>query len=106
MRQLGNVDLAEWKRSGRMNVFHYGYGRMMPVHYELFEDASHYNALDAICRSPSWSSRDSTTMRSIRQPSKRGPGRRPNVELHMLDDDHQLAASLPFIWDTIRKISS
>jgi hypothetical protein len=23
---------------------------------------------------------------------------RPNVELHMLEDDHQLHASLPFIW--------
>ena len=25
--------------------------------------------------------------------------RRPNVELHMLDDDHQLASSLSYIWD-------
>jgi hypothetical protein len=24
---------------------------------------------------------------------------RPNVELHMLDDDHQLIASLPYIWE-------
>src|SRR6476646_10784236 len=24
MRQLGNVGLAEWKRAGRINVFHYG----------------------------------------------------------------------------------
>jgi hypothetical protein len=23
---------------------------------------------------------------------------RPNVELHMLDDDHQLGASLEYIW--------
>jgi surfactin synthase thioesterase subunit len=25
--------------------------------------------------------------------------RRPNVELHMLDDDHQLGASLDYMWD-------
>jgi len=24
---------------------------------------------------------------------------RPNVELHLLDDDHQLTASLPAIWE-------
>jgi surfactin synthase thioesterase subunit len=24
--------------------------------------------------------------------------RRPNVELHLLDDDHQLASSLNYIW--------
>ena len=52
MRQLGNVGLAEWKRAGRMNVFHYGYGRMMPVHYELYEDASHYSADDAYLPQP------------------------------------------------------
>jgi pimeloyl-ACP methyl ester carboxylesterase len=27
--------------------------------------------------------------------------RRPNVELHMFDDDHQLAASLPDIWNRL-----
>ena len=27
--------------------------------------------------------------------------RRPNVELHMLDDDHQLTASLGYIWEKL-----
>ena len=74
MRQLGNNDLADWKRFGRTTVFHYGYGRMMPVHYELYEDASHYNALDAMLPQPSSSSRASMTTRSIRRQWKRGPG--------------------------------
>jgi hypothetical protein len=26
---------------------------------------------------------------------------RPNVQLHLLDDDHQLARSLPFIWEMV-----
>jgi hypothetical protein len=28
---------------------------------------------------------------------------RPNVELHLLDDDHQLAASLDVIWREMRR---
>jgi hypothetical protein len=28
---------------------------------------------------------------------------RPNVELHMLDDDHQLLGSLDYIWDHCRR---
>jgi hypothetical protein len=27
---------------------------------------------------------------------------RPNVELHMLDDDHQLTASVDYIWGQMR----
>jgi hypothetical protein len=27
--------------------------------------------------------------------------RRPNVALHMLDDDHQLKSSLPYIWERL-----
>jgi hypothetical protein len=28
---------------------------------------------------------------------------RPNVELHMLDDDHQLLGSLEYIWEECRR---
>lgn len=103
MRQLGNVGLAEWKRAGRINVFHYGFGRMMPVHYALFEDASHYSADEAYLPQPvlvfQGQHDDAVDPETVTAWSSR----RPNVELHMLDDDHQLAASLPVIWDTIRK---
>jgi surfactin synthase thioesterase subunit len=30
-------------------------------------------------------------------------GVRPNVELHMLDDDHQLLGSLEYIWNESRR---
>ena len=103
MKQLGNNDLAEWKRYGRTTVFHHAYGRMMPVHYELYEDASHYNAQDAMLPQPiivfQGKHDDAVDPAAVEAWARR----RPNVELHLLDDDHQLAASLPFIWDTLRK---
>ena len=53
LSELGERGLAAWKRAGRLTVFHYGYGRMMPVHYELYEDARRYDAMDAELRSRS-----------------------------------------------------
>src|SRR4029453_226964 len=32
--KLGSVGLDEWRTSGQLPVFHYGYGRIVPVHYE------------------------------------------------------------------------
>ena len=93
--------IADWKAAGRMNVFHFGYGRIMPVHYALYEDTQRYDAFNA----------------DVRQPALVFQGRRddvvdpvmveewcldrPNAELHLLDDGHQLAASLPYIWDRL-----
>ena len=33
-------------------------------------------------------------------------GTRPNVELHMLEDDHQLLSSLEYIWREARRFLS
>ena len=43
MKRLGDRGLDEWKRTDRLDVFHYGYGRVMPVHYELYADARRYD---------------------------------------------------------------
>ena len=47
MRELGDRGIAEWRRTNRLEVFHYGYGRLMGVHYELFADAARYDAFNA-----------------------------------------------------------
>ena len=47
MRSLGGVGIEEWQRTNRLDVFHYGYGRMMPIHYELYADARRYDCLSA-----------------------------------------------------------
>lgn len=92
------ASLAEWKRDGRVMVFHFGYGRVMPINYSLYEDARRYDAMRAKVDMPILvfqGRRDAVVNPTI---VERWAAGRPNVELHMLDDDHQLAASLPQIW--------
>jgi uncharacterized protein len=98
LRDLGGPQLEEWRRNGRLNVFHFAYGRMLPVHYQLYEDARQYNAVDADVKMPVliFQGRRDTAVKPATVEA--WAARRPNVELHMLDDDHQLAASLDYIW--------
>jgi uncharacterized protein len=103
MRSLGGVGLEEWKRTDRLDVFHYAYGRMVPVHYELYADAQRYDALNAQLTMPIQifqGRRDSAVDPGVVEAWARS---RPNVELHMLDDDHQLTASLEFMWREVRR---
>jgi pimeloyl-ACP methyl ester carboxylesterase len=98
LRDLGDRGVDDWRRTNRLDVFHYGYGRMMPVHYELFEDALKYDAFAARVDLPI------QVFQGLRDTSvdpetvRRWSASRPNVELHLVDDDHQLHASLERIW--------
>ena len=78
---------------GKLDIFHYAYGRMMPVHYELYADARRHDASTRRWRCRFRCSRGGETRRRSRRRGAVG-GPRPNVELHMLDDDHQLTASV------------
>ena len=97
----GGASLADWRRDGALMVFHYGYGRMMPIHYGLYEDARRYDAMRAAVRMPVlvFQGRYDTAVSPATV--ARWAAARPNVELHLLDDDHQLGASLPFIWEKV-----
>jgi pimeloyl-ACP methyl ester carboxylesterase len=103
MRSLGDIGLDEWKRRNRLDIFHYGYGRMMPVHYELYEDARRYDCVNAALRMPiqvfQGRRDDAVDPASVQRWSRA----RPSVELHMLDDDHQLTASVEYIWDEMKR---
>ena len=107
MRSLGDRGLDEWKRTNRLDVFHYGYGRVMPVHYELYSDARGYDCINVDLSMPMqvFQGRADTAVDPERV--ERWGRARSNVELHMLDDDHQLMASLPYIWrETSRFLTS
>jgi uncharacterized protein len=103
MKSLGDVGIEEWKRTNRVDVFHYGYGRMIPVHYELYADAGRYDCIHAALNMPiqvfQGRRDDAVDPVTVEQWSRA----RPNVEFHMLDDDHQLAASVDHIWEQMRR---
>jgi len=102
LRDLGDRSLDEWQRTNRLDVFHHGYGRIMPIHYELYADTRRYDALNAALPMPIqvFQGRRDTAVDPATV--ERWAQARPNVELHMLDDDHQLGASLGYIWDKTR----
>ena len=100
---LGDRSVDEWERTNTLDVFHYGFGRVMPLHYGLYTDACRYDGVNAQPAMPiqifqGW--RDTAVDPETVQ---RWAGTRPNVELHMLDDDHQLLGSLDYIWRETRR---
>jgi uncharacterized protein len=103
LREIGDRGIDQWQRTGELNVFHYGYGRMMPVHYDLYADAAQYSCLDASLSMPIQIFQGRRDM-AVSPESVRGwAASRPNVELHMLDDDHQLTGSLETIWQNAER---
>ena len=103
MRSLGDVGLDEWKRTNRLDVFHYGYGRMLPVHYELYADARRHDCVDATLTMPIQVFQGRQDDAVDPDVVERWSRARPNVELHMLDDDHQLTRSVGFIWEQMKR---
>jgi pimeloyl-ACP methyl ester carboxylesterase len=98
MRDLGDRGLDEWRRTNTLQVFHYGYGRLVPVHYELYSDATQYDALNAAVEQPVLIFQGTRDTAVDPATVERWATARPNVELHLLDDDHQLLSSLDVIW--------
>ena len=103
MRTLGGAGLDEWKRTNNLDVFHYAYGRVMGVHYQLYSDACGYDCVNAAVTVPIQvfqGTRDDAVDPTV---VERWARTRRNVELHLLDDDHQLTSSLDYMWPEIRR---
>lgn len=103
LSELGDRGLDEWKSSNRLDVFHYAYGRMMPVQYELYADARRYNAFEAPLTQPVQVFQGRRDSSVDPETVARWAAARPNVELHLLDDDHQLVGSLGEIWKEMER---
>jgi pimeloyl-ACP methyl ester carboxylesterase len=95
---LGADRVAEWRRSGTLDVFHHGDGVMRPLNYAFYEDGLRYDATGAEVTQPV------RVFQGVRDEAvdhrvvERWAALRPNVQLTLLEDDHQLLASLPIIW--------
>lgn len=103
MQELGDRGLAEWKATDTLQVFHHAYRRQVPVRYDLYADAQRYDPLDAELTMPVqvFQGRRDTSVDP--ETVGRWSTARANVELHMLDDDHQLLESLEYIWQEMRR---
>ena len=101
-RDYGEERLTRWQETGWIETPHYGYDDTRRVHYELYRDACQYDSLATINTVPTLilqGRRDAvvdpaTVERFARQ--------RPHVKMVLLNDDHQLKASLDTVWSETR----
>ena len=98
LRQLGEHGIEEWRRQGRLRIFHYAFNEPRDVGFELYQDAARY---DAFAVTPTQrilifqGRNDASVNPEMVEDWARS---RPNVTLRMLDDDHQLTSSIDAIW--------
>jgi hypothetical protein len=74
----------------------------MPVGYSLYEDAGRYDAFGlqlTQCILVFQGLRDTVVVPEV---ARRFASTHSNVTLRLFDDDHQLHASMPLIWDETR----
>jgi len=94
--------IDEWRRRGSLPFFHYAANEQLELDYGFYEDSLRYDAFNAVVPQPTLifqGLRDaSVDHRTVEQFANA----RPNVTLSLLDDDHQLIASLPRMWNDIQ----
>jgi pimeloyl-ACP methyl ester carboxylesterase len=98
LRQLGEHGIEEWKRAGKLRVFHYAHNAERDVVYALYEDAARYDAFDLNLALPTLvfqGKRDASVDPFM---VERWAGSRSNVDLRLVDDEHQLTTSIEDIW--------
>jgi pimeloyl-ACP methyl ester carboxylesterase len=93
--------IDEWRRNGSLPFVHYGAGGERPLDFSFYEDSLRYDAFGARFNQPALVfqglSDKSVDPRTVEEFARR----RPNVTLSLLEDDHQLIASLPVMWEAM-----
>ena len=94
--------IEEWRRRGALPFFHHADHAERDLHFAFYEDSLRHDAFHATVRQPTLifqglhdASVDHTTVEAFAKA-------RANVTLSLLDDDHQLIASLPRMWTDVR----
>ena len=98
LTQLGSHGIEEWRRTGSIEVDHYGYGETRRVDYALYEDAGAYDAFDITLSLPMLVVQGRQDPLVDPASVQRWAATRSNVDLRMVDDGHQLSASIDLIW--------
>lgn len=93
--------IDEWRHRGALPFFHYGDNRERLLDVAFYEDSLTYDPFHAALDQPTLifqGLRDTAVDYRTVEAFARG---RPNVTLSLLDDDHQLTASMPRMWESI-----
>jgi uncharacterized protein len=93
--------IDEWRRRGALPFFHYAFNEERDLRFAFYEDSLRHDAFNAEFPQPALifqGLRDASVDHHTVEAFART---RANVTLSLLDDDHQLIASLPKMWSDI-----
>jgi pimeloyl-ACP methyl ester carboxylesterase len=95
--RVGPEGMADWARTRKLDVFHYGEGRSMPLDYVFYEDATKYPD-EPEFHQPALlihGTRDEVVPAEL---SKSYASKHQNAVLYLLDSGHELTEVLEPIW--------
>lgn len=98
---IGDRQMAEWQCTGQLPVFHYAEGRTLPVGYALYEDGAQFEEFPDVKQPVLVFHGEHDTVVPAAY-SRQFAQERPNVELHVVDSDHELLDVLEPMWDRVR----
>jgi len=94
--------IDEWRRRGALPFFHHADNMERDLNFAFFEDSLRYDAFTTVFQQPALIFQglrdESVDHRTVEAFART----RSNVTLSLLDDDHQLIASLPRMWADMR----
>jgi len=93
--------IRSWRERGALPFFHYAYGEERPLDVAFYEDSLRYDAFGAAFDQPTLVFQGRRDASVPPETVEAFAAARTNVDLTLLDDDHQLTASLPVMWQAV-----
>jgi len=90
--------IEEWRQRGALPFSHYAYDEERLLDYAFYEDTLRYDPFESSFAQPALVFQGLRDAAVDYRTVERFALTRPNVTPSLLDDDHQLLASLPRIW--------
>lgn len=102
---VGPAAMERWRKSGSMDVFHYGEGGRVPLGYQLIEDAAQYEDYPGVSQ-PVLIFHGKNDASVPAEYSVTFAEQHPQAKLHLMDSDHELLNVLDDMWIEARAFLS
>ena len=99
---LGEAGITAWRETGGHEFFNYAAGGLRRVHYGLFEDLQRYDSDSLQLDLPIMIFHGQHDESVDVEQSLRFASSRPNVDLHVVDSDHQLLDQVDVMWTAVQ----
>jgi hypothetical protein len=100
--KLGQDMIQQWQKSGYLDVYHYGKGRSLLLHYQFVLDCRQYQESKLQKPIPTLIFHGRNDDVIPIQASRDYASQRPWVQLIELDSEHTLSEPMPQIWQQIK----